>query len=327
VALQAWAWHSLPTHGAAVPRRSLDRRRWMSALPDGLGLSEITIPGTHDSATRGVVRMARCQDLTLSEQLGAGIRFLDIRCKVIEDTLKLYHGPVPLNLFFESGVCDACLGFLASNPAETVILLVSNESGTHGRQFESLVRRSIDGDSARWYLDDRTPSLRQVRGRIVLIRRFPVSTGTAPFGIDGTSWVDDRSFEIANHTMLDIQDQYIVPRISDIDRKWAAIRTLLDRSRKRPAGTWMINYCSGTSGRRPDPHRLGAGSANRDVAEPYPDQVARGAYGLAGENGRFLAYLRDVRPSHALGTILLDYADYPDGALIDQLIRLNFEAR
>ena len=299
----------------------------MSSLPDGLALSEITIPGTHDSATRGVVRMARCQDITLSEQLGAGVRFLDIRCKVTENTLKLYHGPVLLNLFFGSDVCDLCLGFLASNPAETIVLLVSNESGADSRQFESLIRRIIGAHPARWYLDDRTPSLQQVRGRIVLIRRFPVSAGAAPFGIDGTGWVDNRSFQVANHAMLDIQDQYIVPRIADIDRKWGAIRTLLEKSRERPAGTWMINYCSGTSGRRPGPYHLGAGSAVRDAAEPYPDQVARGAYGVAGENERLLAYLRDTRPSRTLGTMLLDYADYPDGELIDQLIRLNFEAR
>ena len=83
----------------------------------------------------------------------------------------------------------------------------------------------------------------------------------------------------------------------------------------------MINYCSGTSGRRPS-----LGSAVRDLAEPYPDQVARGVDGLVGENCRLLAYLREARPSHTLGTIVLDYAGDPIGRdVIDWLIRLNFQ--
>ncbi len=299
---------------------------WMTALPDRLSLSEITIPGTHDSATRGAPRIARCQDMTLLEQLRAGIRFLDIRCNVDGDGLSLYHGPVALGLSFESDVRDACLGFIASYPAETVILLVSNESGRDGARFEALIRRMIQEDPARWYLDDRTPSLGQARGRLVLIRRFPVAVGGA-FGLDGTGWVDNKSFEIAGPAALEIQDQYIVPSIGDIARKWHAIHGLLEKSRSRAAGTWMINYCSGTSGRRPDPDHLGAGSAIPDAAAPYPDQVARGIDGVAGENRRLLCYVRELRPRRNLGTIMLDYAEHPiSEELIGALIGLNFKS-
>ena len=295
----------------------------MTALPDRLGVSEITIPGTHDSATRGAPRMARCQDMTLPEQLAAGIRFLDIRCNVVNDALALYHGPVALDLCFDDDVRDVCLGFLRSNPGETIILLVSNESGEDPGRFEALIRSTVERDRAGWYLDGHTPALRQVRGRIVLLRRFPVDTTTGPFGLDGTGWADNRSFRIARQAVLDIQDQYVVPSLADIPRKWVAIRALLDSAAGRAPGVWMINYCSGTSGRRPSP-----GHAVHDLAEPYPDQVAEGVDGLIGENRRLLAYLRETRPSHTLGTIMLDYAGDPIGREVtDWLIRLNVQPR
>ena len=320
-ASQALAGCSIPARGEAGPLPSIDRQRWMSALPDDRWMSEITIPGTHDSATRAAPRMARCQDTTLLEQLRAGVRFLDIRCKVAGDTLKLYHGPVPLDLSFEGDVCDVCLGYLSLNPGETIILLVSNESGTEAKRFEFLIRRAVARDRARWYLDDRTPALHQVRGRIVLIRRFPMETDSGRFGLDGTGWVDDRSFTIANHAELNIQDQYIVSSVADIARKWVAIRTLLDSAREKALDVWMFNYCSGTSGRSPAP----GSAAARDLAEPYPDQVAGGAEGATGENQRLLDYIREARPSHALGTIVLDYAGDPLGRdLVDALIGLNF---
>ena len=319
--MQALAWRSIPVLAeAGLP--VIDRRRWMSALPDGVGVSEITIPGTHDSATRAAPRMACCQDMTLLEQLYAGIRFLDIRCNVVGDALRLYHGPIALDLAFESDVCDACLGFLSLNPGETVIMLVSNESGTETRHFEALIRRVIERHPAGWYLENSVPALRRARGRIVLIRRFPVDAATGPFGLDGTAWADNRSFRISNHVVLDIQDQYIVPSVGDIARKWTAIRALLDKGSEKPPGVWMLNYCSGTSGRRP---AVGSGAPN--LVEPYPDQVARGADGVVGENQRLLAYVRELTPSHTLGTIVLDYAGDPVSTqLIDALLRLNFQS-
>ena len=62
---------------------------WMSAVNDSLKLSAISIPGTHDSGARYdpplLSGTAKCQDLTIREQLNAGTRFLDIRCRHIDN--------------------------------------------------------------------------------------------------------------------------------------------------------------------------------------------------------------------------------------------------
>ena len=47
-----------------------DSSNWMGFLPDDVYLSEITIPGTHDSAARYVMLgyVMRCQDTDISEK-------------------------------------------------------------------------------------------------------------------------------------------------------------------------------------------------------------------------------------------------------------------
>ena len=53
----------------------------LSRLNDDVYLSTVNLAGTHDSATAFVAmeKMCRCQKLTVSQQLSAGIRLFDIR--------------------------------------------------------------------------------------------------------------------------------------------------------------------------------------------------------------------------------------------------------
>ena len=96
----------------AAGENSLNGKNWMSGIPDDRYLCEINLPGTHDSATaycknttdnyvqllgRPVFNSgeyARTQSLTLSEQLNAGVRYLDLRFAPKEGTLLLCHGNI-----------------------------------------------------------------------------------------------------------------------------------------------------------------------------------------------------------------------------------------
>ncbi len=91
-------------------KQSLNGTNWMSGIPDGRYLCEINLPGTHDSATAycknttgnavslfGVPvfqsgAYAKTQTLTLSEQLDAGVRYLDLRLSAKDGDLLLCHG-------------------------------------------------------------------------------------------------------------------------------------------------------------------------------------------------------------------------------------------
>ena len=57
-----------------------DTANWMGELPDDVYLSEITIPGTHESAARYVMigYALRCQETSIADQLNNGYRYLDL---------------------------------------------------------------------------------------------------------------------------------------------------------------------------------------------------------------------------------------------------------
>ncbi|KAK9407465.1 plcA: 1-phosphatidylinositol phosphodiesterase [Crotalus adamanteus] len=100
---------------------------WMSGLPDHLSLSKISIPGTHDSMSVLGGPKICCQTWPLEAQLAAGVRFLDIRCKLENGLFLIYH----VNTFQEadfSDVLEGILSFLNQHPGEEV----------HGVSYEEL---------------------------------------------------------------------------------------------------------------------------------------------------------------------------------------------
>lgn len=49
--------------------------------------------------------------LGLADQLNAGIRYVDIRCRQIQDIFAIHHDAYYLSLNFGSGVRDVCIAF------------------------------------------------------------------------------------------------------------------------------------------------------------------------------------------------------------------------
>ena len=80
----------------------------MAGLPDNMPACRVSIPGTHDSGTAGVwfpmKHYARTQTMDISRQWDAGIRFFDLRPKLEDGELKIYHGPANCHLTFEKAL-------------------------------------------------------------------------------------------------------------------------------------------------------------------------------------------------------------------------------
>lgn len=71
---------------------------WMKNLPDNIYISQLSIPGTHDSGTGNGVALAafsQCQDIPVSQQWAAGIRAFDLRPKVKGSYININHGIAP----------------------------------------------------------------------------------------------------------------------------------------------------------------------------------------------------------------------------------------
>ncbi len=96
---------------------------WMGGLSDDLRLTELTIPGTHESVSfyGGFWGLADCQGMPLHEQLAWGVRLIDIRCKQIDDSLILFHGDV-LQCGKFGPVLQVCTDFLDEHTGETILL-------------------------------------------------------------------------------------------------------------------------------------------------------------------------------------------------------------
>ncbi len=156
---------------------------WMSHLSDDTPLSDVILPGTHDSATKFVqlAYFSKCQALSIGKQLEAGYRYLDIRLGADGDKLKLMHGftncteggfPWSNALYLDNVLAD-CYSFLKAHPGETVIFAVKQEHGGESvLQFERLLDGYISKNEDMWLHTSSVPTVGEARGKLVLMRRY-----------------------------------------------------------------------------------------------------------------------------------------------------------
>lgn len=261
---------------------------WMRDLDGKLLLSELSIPGTHDAGARfePLRGTARCQSLTIAEQLAAGVRFLDIRCWHLNDSFAIYHGPIDQKLTFAE-VIEAVQGFLTANPGECVILSVNEESTASGntRDFGQTFATYTAKNPSLWSLGEDIPTLAQARGKIVLFRRF---RSPEKLGIDASRWPDSSTFTSGK---IRVQDRY---KVTDNDAKWTAFTDFL---KETPTSEFLcVNFASGV---------------RSDFGLPDITVVSNDI------NARITRHFTDRKIGRA-GIIVMDFADAARCALIYQ---------
>lgn len=276
---------------------------WMSSVKDSRKLSELTIPGTHDSAARaqpGVGGRFVTQALGLQAQLNAGVRFFDIRARYINNRFQLYHEDTDLKLGFDAAR-DILMTFLAEHPRETIIMSLKEESDATGNDpgvtFEDRFDRYVDENRALWYLRNEIPTLGQVRGKIVLFRRFPAER--TPKGINAHPFENDKTFTIEGPPKLRIQDWYHVLATNlSKSRKWGTVEALLkEASEADPINEVLyVNFTSG------------AGLLPRNTPKAVADYI----------NPKLRMFFRKTlgRGPTRFGIVVMDFADADIVALI-----------
>ena len=199
---------------------------WMAKLPDGSSLAAFTIPGTHDSGAmhEPAAGLAKTQTLTFADQLDAGIRYFDVRCRNFNDQFLIYHGSIDQSQTFDD-VLAAMYAFLDAHPHETLIVSIKEELAAQGATltFEQLFQQYAAKDPARWFLDNRIPTLGEARGKLVLLRRFDATSATLGIAAAPAVWTDNATFDITGPPVLHVEDNYIV---TDDALKWSAITSL-----------------------------------------------------------------------------------------------------
>lgn len=292
----------------------------MSTLPGHIALHRLVLPGSHDTCAYTVDdSLARTQDAPLAAQLAHGVRALDIRCRHERDVFHINHGGIALGLMFDD-VVQACARFLTHHPGETIVMSVKDECGSRActrsfaQTFASYVARHAD---VRWLLAQRTPTLDEARGAIVLLRRF---AGPGELGIDLTAWPENATFAIDEAAVpFAIQDEFRVPVRASIDYKWRAVQALLERAPSLRETCWPINFCSGT-GMGANPRLVACGDAQ--------------TVGIHERLAGWLAVRRADRPpapgvcggqAQRIGTLMLDFCDWCDWSLVRALVACNVQ--
>jgi len=212
---------------------------WMSSLNTGLYLSQFSIPGTHETMARfeSVSGTAKCQNLTLTDQLNAGVRFIDIRCRHLNNAFTIHHGSVYQNANFDD-VLNATISFLNSNPGECVVMSVKEEHTPSGntRTFEQTFDAYVAQNPGKWNLGTSIPTISTARGKITLFRRFGAGS---PKGIDASNWPDNTTFTSG---ALKVQDNYVV---NDNNTKWNQITGHFNSAHNSSDNSLYVNFCSG----------------------------------------------------------------------------------
>lgn len=196
---------------------------WMKYVDDNKYLDELSIPGTHDSGTCSVDNdtepqssQAKCQQDYIPTQLLEGIRYFDIRLGRNDENGDpgIDHGRCYLlkkdgGFMHLSNVIDYFKTFLNENPSEALIMLASrgNDEATDESVTTAFAKVMHDNPDL-FYTSSRIPTLNEVRGKIVLLRRFVLAGNSVSghtWGLDLTQW-DDKIKAHSGQSMCLVQD-------------------------------------------------------------------------------------------------------------------------
>lgn len=182
------------------------------------------------------------------------MRWFDVRLRVVGDELlskpsnpaqlglihsPVYHGPRPQRSSIVL-LLNTIHSFLDSHPGETIIISFKQETPPVHPHFSSLLYRAIEPYIARyWFVDERIPTLGEVRGKAILLSRF--NRDLPGPGNDGGGWPDGlgiypdwpdsrrEGFEWdCAGTMLRVQDWYRINSFLQILEKFELVRSLIE---------------------------------------------------------------------------------------------------
>jgi 1-phosphatidylinositol phosphodiesterase len=285
---------------------------WMSAFPNSTNLTSLSIPGTHDTMTSSaaLAPVYQCQNHRLAVQLEAGIRYIDVRGTVVNNSLYIYHFPEYTG-FSYTDVLKTLFSFLSKNPSEVILMRLKEESPAINSTmtFEESFNyyRLIDPETAPgcakyfWIPPSpgptAVPTLGDLRSKILIIQNF--GPNPAPYGIKYES------------PLLVIEDYYQLNGFEDMDSKFDAIEANLLAA---------ANGSSWNNGQGDGLLYLSHVSASVGV---IPIEVAAGTHNrtIKGENdrtGEWLASHADGNGS--TGVVILDF---PGQKLVEEVLARN----
>lgn len=302
---------------------------WMSRVPGSTLLSEMSIPGTHDSGSYvSGGDIAFTQSMGLALQLNSGIRAWDIRLGESSGRLTLYHGIARQGQDFQKDVLATADAFLRAHPTETILMRVTEEKPVPN--FANDVHSYLTADPDVYHGASDDPQLSEIRGKIVVLQDFssPVREGIT---WDNSAWSVQDNFNLSDNWSL--------------AGKWHSVAAQMDAAATGPNTTTYVNFLSGSGGSFP--YFVASGHSSPGTGAPnlltgwtrgvintcgmsanciseYPSvNCFLGTCSVAFQGVNVLAMQKmNATPGkhHRYGIV---YADFPGAGLIQDIIKTN----
>lgn len=267
---------------------------WITPMADNIYVSDMSIPGTHDSATGegfdGFIGLllgnttAKTQDLTISQQWDCGIRAFDLRPTVENGDngtyLHIYHGIIKTTMSFE----DALITLrdkLKEAPGEFAIVIMRHESDANSdiqNQWAALMDKCLTSDALAGYIAEFKPELTiaDLRGKILVMSRDTYDNG--PHGAYINSWSHSDNYLDQTKAVISgpdgrteralVQDFYDCTGIGGADKKNATMLNMLKVRMAATSTRWCINHASGyTLDANSDGYRINASNTSKALID------------------------------------------------------------
>ncbi len=252
---------------------------WMSAIRGETRLTEITIPGSHDSAAmqfesyyQAASIASKTQNNGISRQLEDGVRFLDVRLEASGDgDAFLTHGDATIRAegksvfdsdqkYYLDVLLKKVYAFLDAHPSETVLVCMKKDKGN--TDITSAVYDYIHGNRSRdgykfygssynyqdyWYVGNGNPTLDEVRGKCVLFNRYNGGAQDGGIYIDWPDQGGKGSYETPCYKSNYWNNGYIQDHYEwSVNNKVNATQEMLSLPHEK--GKWYISFSSTTLG-------------------------------------------------------------------------------
>ena len=299
---------------------------WMSRISDDISLANLSLPGTHDSGTEKLsAGRMHTQNFSIERQLKDGIRFLDIRLRNKgKDALQLYHGSRNCDVSFDD-VLTWCKTFLTAYPGEVILMSIKNEEGDNivnnlNNYFTNPTWSNLFYTGS---CIDGMPTLGEVRGKIVVFKRFPQATSVTNFVDLYTEWDGKNKgsstflFTVNNKYTFLVEDEF--EEYDTHKKKTKVINHLLLAKEGNPID-FFITFVS-----------IKGHYSPAQASDHTPYQYAWGGNGVNPVmNTSVITFLSENPGLNRWGVIMLDFynnhGNYSENDLVELIIASNFEA-
>lgn len=236
---------------------------WIKNIDDNVYVSQVSIPGTHDSGTghgfsglTGIIAdyFGTTQEKTITEQWNSGIRCFDLRPAVDGSTLEIYHGIAKTNIGLSEALRTLC-NLLDSHPKEFAIAIIRHEreADENDSSWKNKFISLVTSNPVKSHAINFSPMLKvkNARGKLLIISRdIYQSTPVGGYLYDWNDFTENAKIKYSsNEAPCSIQDYYDCTGSSGKSTKSSKIKDMLDKSMNKNTdpNRWFINHTSGYS--------------------------------------------------------------------------------